>query len=253
MLNQLSMWQMVIDLSLVTSILVMAFRYAKSSKVQTLIPRIVELEGRVRNLLDETEERARQISEQLIRREQNISKNLSDIEKRQREFDLSLTDSDAMTKELSLMCESARREAAELERIVVEARSSVRTPTKSTHEEALEFIPAPRARYSDQARAPRAQSEKSVDQAQARTKQSEPATASVRTLQDSYRLAEQMLKEGRNTEEVSERTKLSLDGIERLAQMIEIEREERTEDRSRYATPRAAADPRLGALGMSRR
>jgi hypothetical protein len=203
--------------------------------------------------MDETEERARQISEQLIRREQNISKNLSDIEKRQREFDLSLADSDAMTKELSLMCESARREAAELERIVVEARSSVRTLSTPALKESSEFTPAPRARYSDQSRAPRADAEKTAAQNPARPSQDKHAAASVRTLQDSYRLAEQMLKEGRNTEEVSERTKLSLDGVERLAQMIEIEREERTEDRSRYATPRPAADPRLGALGMSRR
>jgi hypothetical protein len=77
--------------------------------------------------------------------------------------------------------------------------------------------------------------------------------SSVKTLQDTYRLAERMLKQGSKPQEVSDRTKLSLDGIERLAQMIEIEREEVSDNHARYGTPRPATDPRLGALGMSRR
>jgi hypothetical protein len=253
MLNQLSMWQMVIDLSLVTSILVMAFRFTKSSRAQALMPRLAELETRVLALMDDTEDRAQRISEQLIRREQGISRNVADIEKRQRDMELSLNDSDALAKELSLMCESARREAAELERLVVEVRESHRAASQATRAEHSEFVPASRARYSDRDRAPQTRSEQISEERPTPHQQSDMQNSSVKTLQDTYRLAERMLKQGSKPQEVSARTKLSLDGIERLAQMIEIEREEVSDNRARYGTPQPAADPRLGALGMSRR
>jgi hypothetical protein len=82
MLNHISIWQMVIDVCLVTSILVMAFRYAKSTRVHALLPRIVELEGRISVLMAETEGRAKHISEQLLRREQSLNRHISDLEKR---------------------------------------------------------------------------------------------------------------------------------------------------------------------------
>ena len=217
------------------------------------MPRLAELEARVIALMDDTEDRAQRFSEQLIRREQNISKGAADIEKRQREMELSLNDSDALAKELSLMCESARREAAELERLVIEARDSYRATSHSTRSEHSEFVPASRSRYSDRDRAPQARAEQLSEQRSSNTPQGEMQNSSVKTLQDTYRLAERMLKQGSKPQEVSARTKLSLDGIERLAQMIEIEREEVSDNRARYGTPQPAADPRLGALGMSRR
>ena len=253
MLNQLSIWQMVIDLSLVTSILVMAFRFTKSLRAQALMPRLAELEARVVTLMNDTEDRAQRISEQLIRREQNISRNVADIEKRQREMELSLNDSDTLAKELALMCESARREAAELERLVIEARDNNRVTTHATRSERSEFIPASRGRYSDHDRAPQTSAAEDNKPGPISTEPSDSRSSAVKTLQDSYRLAERMLKEGSKPKEVSDRTKLSLDGVERLAQMIEIEREEIKDNQARYGTPRPVADPRLGARGMSRR
>jgi hypothetical protein len=61
-----------------------------------------------------------------------------------------------------------------------------------------------------------------------------------------------MLKEGSKPKEVSDRTKLSLDGVERLAQMIEIEREEKKE-KEKTSFMRSQSDSRLGALGVPRR
>jgi hypothetical protein len=61
-----------------------------------------------------------------------------------------------------------------------------------------------------------------------------------------------MLKNGQNAQDVSRKTKLPFDRVERLAQMIEIEREEKVEKRRSSATE-VPRDPRLGALGLSRR
>jgi hypothetical protein len=61
-----------------------------------------------------------------------------------------------------------------------------------------------------------------------------------------------MLKSGRRPQEVSERTKLPFDGVQRLAQMIEIEREEQVE-KQKFDSIRTEQDSRLGALATSRR
>jgi len=268
MLNQISIWQMVIDACLVTSILVMAFRYAKTSRAHVLLPRIVELEGRISVLMAETEGRAQHISEQLLRREQNLSKYITDIERREKDVSATIGSGEALAKELSLLCESARREAAELERGVVEARSQrVVEPPRKTQESARGASSAARmypeeegsADVESQKFSTRGSSRRAAEWLDDATTQEEPkdnvrsSRSSVRSLHDSYRAAEEMLKQGRAAEEVSDRTSLPIEGVQRLAQMIEIEREERSEPTQRYHAGRNPSDPRLGALGMSRR
>lgn len=268
MLNQISIWQMVTDACLVTAILVMAFRYAKTSRAHVLLPRIVELEGRISTLMAETEERAQYISEQLLRREQNLSKHITDIERREKDMSTTIGSGEALAKELSLLCESARREAAELERGVVEARSqrvvepprrgqeSVRgsSSEESSYPSADDVAAIDSQRFSTRGASRRATEWFADAAVREESRESvRPNRSSVRSLQDSYRAAEEMLKQGRAAEEVSDRTSLPIEGVQRLAQMIEIEREERSEPTQRYQTGRSPSDPRLGALGVSRR
>lgn len=280
MLNQLgalnvSVWQMVVDLCLVTAILVMAFRFARSSRAHLLLPRIVELEGRIGLLMAETEGRAKHITEQLIRREQGIAKHVAEIERREKDIGLTLSEGESLAKELSLICEGTRREAVELERIVAEARAQgeyFRGATRD-RERASERRAASRSEDEDYNRgdsrqdlnegfvAERASSRKTQalersasSEGGSATQQGERSRGALKDLQASYRAAEGMLKEGRGTDEVSERTNIPLEGVERLAQMIEIERSDGDKGRSRYGVPvKSASDPRLGALGFSRR
>jgi hypothetical protein len=270
MLNHISIWQMVIDVCLVTSILVMAFRFVKSSPAQALLPRIVELEGRISVLMAETEGRAKHINDQLMRREQSLSRSLTDAERCQKDITIVLNDGEALSKELSLLCEGARREALELERAIAESRS-VRTPerTGSSQERGRaagrlrEFnsVVEVTQESTEEKRAfsTRSGSRRAAEWIEDVTAQEEQADlpkeqkSAVKSLQDSYRAAEQMLKSGSDAHEVSERTSLPIDGVQRLAQMIEIEREERSEEHSRYSTRKTDLDPRLGALGVSRR
>ena len=267
---------MVIDVCLVTSILVMAFRFAKSSRAQALLPRIVELEGRISVLMAETEGRAKHVSDQLMRREQSLSRSIADAERREKDISLALNDGEALSKELSLLCEGARREALELERAIAESRSARdHERTKGAHDrrrgESCQRELAPIADMDredldeDRVFSTRTGSRRATewmeeitapDERAARPKEQRspreqrPAATS---LQDSYRAAEQMLKSGSAAEDVSERTSLPIEGVQRLAQMIEIEREERGGEYVRYATRKPSSDPRLGALGVSRR
>lgn len=269
MFNHISIWQMVIDVCLVTSILVMAFRFAKSSRVHAALPRIVELEGRLSVLMAETESRAKHVNEQLMRREQSLSRSIAEAESCEKDISLVLNDGEALSKELSLLCESARREALELERAITDSRMARSSePTLNSYERRRDER---RMREREAAATVHDESEEKslfsarsdsrraaewIEDVTARVERDdrpkEPQSA-VKSLQESYRAAERMLKSGSAAEEVSERTNLPIEGVERLAQMIEIEREERGDMQARYPARKMSADPRLGALGLSRR
>jgi hypothetical protein len=276
MINQIATWQMVIDLCLVTSILVMAFRAIRSSRVQSLIPQMIDLEARVSKLVTEAEGVARHLNDQLLRREQNIHKYVTELEQREKEISLTVVESESLSKELSLMCEGARRESAELAQIISSA-SRVRTSGAAASEprmprRAEESRRTERLRTSEYSvdedehmfQEPRQFSSRGASrrasewleqedfQADPEPTPAASARSGVQTLQDLYHTAEEMLKSGRKPKEVSEKTKLPFEGVERLAQMIEIEREERKVEREKAAmTP--DRDSRLGALGVSRR
>ncbi len=269
MLNHISIWQMVIDVCLVTSILVMAFRFAKGSRAHAVLPRIVELEGRLSVLMAETESRAKHVNDQLMRREQNLSRSIADAERCEKDISLVVNEGEALSKELSLLSEGARREALELERAIAESRTARDSaPTVNAHDRLRD-----ERRYRQREAATAAHEEidekrlfssrndsrraaewiEDVTAREDRDDRPKEQKSGVKSLQESYRAAEQMLKSGSAAEEVSERTNIPIEGVERLAQMIEIEREERGDVHARYPSNKVNADPRLGALGLSRR
>jgi hypothetical protein len=263
------MWQMVIDLCLVTSILVMTFRMAKGSRIQALLPRVAELESRVIKLISEAETAARGVHDQLLRREQNLTRYLSELESKERQMSTVLVEGESLAKELSLMCETARREAEDLTATISEMprrrtetaqTSGKRAPERkrgyaAESEEVDEFQEDDMPQFSTRARSRRAtewlelEDESDLHMA---AKPSPSERSSVQRLNDLYQTAENMLKSGKKPKEVSERTKLPYEGVERLAQMIEIEREEKVE-RQRMNMTRSEQDARLGALAASRR
>jgi hypothetical protein len=178
----------------------------------------------------------------------------------------------ALTKELALLGESARREALELERLLAEVRQAreEQIPAKrGERRREYERLRDPRSIHGEQESESRAddymtsstrgESRRASEWLEKATSKDESGAgsndqpASFRTLKDSYLAAEEMLKMGRGATEVSERTSLPIEGVKRLAQMIEIERDERSDLTAKYSASRVNSDPRLGALGVSRR
>jgi hypothetical protein len=263
------MWQMAIDVCLVTSILVMSFRMAKSSRIQALLPRVAELEARVTKLITEAELAAKGVHDQLLRREQNISRYVSELEAKEKDMSSALNEGESLTKELSLMCETARREVHELASAISEVSrrradsfsaqepraTERRRSSPSELRETSEFEEDDRPQFSTRTRSRRASEwlEPTYDQQEEIAESStQVERSSVQRLHDLYQTAESMLKSGRKAKEVSERTKLPFEGVERLAQMIEIEREEKAE-KQKLDMARTERDSRLGALAASRR
>lgn len=265
-MNQLSMWQMVIDLGLVTSILLMAFNAARGSRSQSLIPQVAELEARVKKLIGEAEAAASGVHDQLIRREQNIQRYLSDVDQKEKALSATTLESESLTKELSLLCEAARREATELSQAVSDiarrrieeayvAEQTRREPprTRAFPSESDSDRRDERVQFSTRNQSRRASEWIDRDDSEAReTVASEAERSPLQKLNDLYHAAEEMLKSGREVREVSARTKIPVEGVERLAQMIEIEREE-TVDKKRGGAFQPGSDSRLGVLGGSRR
>lgn len=255
MINQISIWQMVVDLCLVTSILVMAFRYIKSSRVQALLPHAVEIEASLRRIISDAETAARHINEQLLRREQNIHKYVGDVERHEKQLSLSVVEAESLTKELSLICESARREAKEIATILRknEAPAESRAPEAPAmkHTVRAEAEPQEDVQFTTRIKSPRASEWTSFEEDETPPPAAKEISP-VQALQQLYGKAEILLKEGRKAEEVSRATKLPMEGVKRLAEMIEIEREEEQEQQ-RTRSRRTSADPRLGALSASRR
>ncbi len=296
MLNQLSLWQMMVDLGLITAILVMALRWMKGSRAQALLPQTLELEASLRNLIDEAEASGRQLNDQLLRRESNIQKYLTELEESERRITRSVIEGEEVSKRLEVAASAAQRNATQRN-----AAQSNATQSNTAQQErgdsykarayAVELddaeAPAPQAR-APQARATRSAAEAPAASAQQAPRRSAPVqrSASVQhssysnapkmisrppsaagnttqaykkaaqpsssELQQVYALAEQMLKQGVEFEQVAQRTKLPLDGVKMLSQMIEIERDEEL-TQELQAGQVIAGDPRLGALGTTRR
>ena len=130
-----------------------------------------------------------------------------------------------------------------------EARTAEAQPTKQAaqvDEERREDV-----QFTTRVKSPRASEWASFEEDSPSTPPAKE-TSPVQALQQLYGKAEMLLKEGRKAEEVSRATKLPMEGVKSLAEMIEIEREEEQEQ-ERARSRSASGDPRLGALGASRR
>ena len=275
-----------VDLGLITAILVMALRWMKGSRAQALLPQTLELEASLRNLIDEAEASGRQLNDQLLRRESNIQKYLTELEESERRITRSVIEGEEVSKRLEVAASAAQRNAAQSNAAQQERGDSYKARGYAVELDDAE-APAP------QARAPQARMTRSAPEASAATTQQAPrrsaplqSSASVQhssysnapkiisrppsaagnttqayqkaaqpsssELQQIYALAEQMLKQGAEFEQVAQRTKLPLDGVKMLSQMIEIERDEES-TQELQAGQVIAGDPRLGALGTTRR
>jgi hypothetical protein len=279
MINQISIWQMVVDLCLVTAILVMAFRSIKTSRVQAILPKALEIEATLRRAMLEAETTGRHVNDQLLRREQNIHKYVSELERHEKDLSLSISEAESLAKELSLSCETARREGKELQTSLIEAeafsaslaRSRPARATSSDTEVDDEQAIARRAAltpvrqvgqgtskeeisFSTKRQSPRATEwlDGSYEDLDDESVVEERTQSKIGGLKEVYDRAEMMIKQGKELDAIARATQLPMEGVKRLAQMIEIEREEEQE-RERMNPRKRQADPRLGALGATRR
>ncbi len=269
MTAQLPLWQMAVDLSLVAAVMTMAIRWMKGSRAQALLPQTLELEAALRNLIAEAEVAGRHLNDQLLRRETNIQKYLAELEESEKRMTRSVVEGEEVAKRIEGISAAAQTRLDEL----MASREGRPQSTRTSQSEAS--VSQPQARSTAQApdagmragrpaapQTARAESAAAAQGAASRNAAKPPARAaqpygdqskrSTTELQKVYAAAEKMIRDGVNVEQVSATTRIPLEGVKLLSQMIEVERTEEAESAERESRM-ASGDPRLGALGVTRR
>ena len=289
-MNQIQMWQLLVDIGLITSVLTMTVRAFKSSRLPSMLPKTRELEASLRGLIGDAETAGLQLNDQLLRREQNIQRALSEIQQSEARIAKAIAEAEALQSKLQqTRVETVRviqdlktgfERGVQVERSRIDEQSAamntapVQATTDYQHTPQTPGYQAPQPQSAPQSPAfveqsyARSPLQRSVEVATTTTASVPPNPASAgvtqsgrRTaqaqpsaaeLQKVYKSAEMMLKDGQTLESVATQMKLPVEGVRLLAQMIEIEREEDTRKQD-AVDPFAATDSRLGALGVIRR
>lgn len=281
-MNQIQMWQLLVDIGLITSVLTMTVRAFKSSRLPSMLPKTRELEASLRGLIGDAETAGLQLNDQLLRREQNIQRALSEIQQSEARISKAIAEAEALQHKLQqTRVETVRiiqdlkigfEQGVQSERARIEEQSLAPNPAQSeahrrhaaqaqTHQPATPQ-PSPQSRDFVEQSYSRSPLERSVEVTTTSTQQgsADPGSSSGRAtqtqpsaaeLQRIYKSAETMLKGGQSLESVATKMKLPVEGVRLLAQMIEVEREEDT--RKKEPEPFPGADSRLGALAAVRR
>lgn len=288
MINQLSLWQLAVDLGLITAVFTIAFRSIKASRAQALLPQTLELEAALKSLITDAELAGKHLNDQLLRRESAIQKYLTELEESERRITRSVMEGEEVGKRIESVSATAQarlnellaargpsaqrtRQAPAPETAAEDTASADSTPAQAPQRAAQELRaqprPAPERAAQQASRRPQAPQRAASAEASARevSRAATPAPAARSAsayakaaspegseVQKVYAAAEKMLREGVELERVAARTKLPLDGVKMLSQMIEVERVS-DEDSSQDSSSVMLGDPRLGALGVTRR
>ena len=280
-MNQIQMWQLLVDIGLITSVLTLTTRALKASRLPGMLPKTRELESSLRGLINEAEGAGAHLNDQLLRREQNIQKALSEIQQSEARIAQTIADAESLLRKLQLTRNETVRVISDLkhgfERGIQSELSRYESPAQATSaepqaERSHRVSPAPQSEIQEAADVsefvqhtyPQAGLQRSGDRQAAPQRQmpkelapqaaSNPDASSTKTsdLQRIYQSAEAMIKEGQGVETVASRMKIPIEGVRLLAQMIEIEREEDSRKQDPNAKL-ATTDSRLGALASIRR
>jgi hypothetical protein len=289
--GQLHVWQLGVDLCLVTAILLFSFRWMKSDRTQALLPRTMELESSLRALIQEADGAGRHLNDQLLRREQNLQKLLADIDALDQKIQRDVEAGEQRTIELRREQEKAHVVIDQVQEILREFKAQLQGDTvpqrqreydqreispqrgnssseryreshtgstSAPYREPVSQRPAQHEEYHRPIRrdpaAPQSRRAETGVPSQQRT-QIYRENMGHRELQQVYAAAETMLKEGRQLEQVSAQTRLPVEEIRLLSQMIEVERDEQVQKSTRGGrqSTQTSGDRRLGALGTIRR
>ena len=101
-MNQIQMWQLLVDIGLITSVLTMTTKAFKSSRLSSMLPKTRELESSLRTLIGDAEAAGLQLNDQLLRREQNIQKALSEIQQSEARIVKAIADAEALQGKLQV-------------------------------------------------------------------------------------------------------------------------------------------------------
>ena len=261
-MNQIQIWQLVIDLGLVASVLVMTVRAFKSSRLSTMLPQTRELEGSLRGLIGDAERAGQHLNEQLLHREQNIQRNLTSIQDAESRLSKMIAEAETLHQKLQATRVETSKVVQDLKSgleqgiLSEQARYDVSIAPQREAQSQLVQQPAPHKPAEDAresfGRSGHGRDSAAASQREHQTTQTIAEMAAGSNLKTIYEAAETMIKQGAAIEQVARQTRIPVEGVRLLAQMIEIEREEGSRKQDPFAKV-PTTDSRLGALGGIKR
>jgi len=266
-MNQIQIWQLVVDFGLVASVLVMTVRAFKSSQIPTILPQTRELEVSLRALIGDAERAGQHLNDQLLHRERAIQANLTSIQDTEARLTKMLSEAESLHQKLQVTRAETIRVVQDLkngleqgiqteqrrsEPVAPPPREAKQAPIEQTR--VTEDISSPafvHATYGENV-SPARQRVLAAAEREQKLANEATETSMGRDLKAVYATAETMIKQGAAIEQVARQTKIPVEGVRLLAEMIEIEREEDSRKQDPMAKV-ATSDSRLGALGGIRR
>lgn len=281
-MTQIMIWKLATDIGLVLSLMFFAYRFFRSRAPAVNIAELQELNSRLKAAVREADEAGRALSDQLQSRKQSLEKMLFDLETVEHRLNRSVTSAEEQKGSLEIVIKRATslaRESSsqstwdtaekrlprnELEMIVeepaapafatalnppVSEQSRINDWSKESAHNRVEVISPP-----IQSAPPKRPNpyialsevvEKEVDSSTA------PANVAA-SMEEIYTIAEKLLQTGRTLDEVAARTRLPIDELRMISQVIE--REKLIEDEiEEEVIPASNKDSRLGVLGGIKR
>jgi len=264
-MNQIQIWQLVVDLGLVASVLAMTARAFKSSQIPSMLPQTRELEASLRALIGDAERAGQHLNDQLLHRERTIQSNLTSIQETEARMTKILADAEVLHQKLQATKAETIRVVQDLrsglEQGIQSEQGRVAQPAPPRREPPAAPIEQPKVPETDttftrstygEGVSPARQRALAAAEREQKSPPDKGESAIGQDLRSVYAAAETMIKQGAAIEQVARQTKIPVEGVRLLAEMIEVEREEDSRKQDPLAKV-ATTDSRLGALGGIRR
>ena len=270
-MSHLELWTLLSDILLFFALGYLCFQFVRSPKLNAASRQMRKLEGALRSLIKDADSAGRTLNDQLMRRQQALERLLIDaqlVEQRIEEGVRRPAQSAAEPAPVSTprQSSSAAKRPAEPESFVRPPAPEV-TVTEPEQEPARSFgrvniygepieEPAPAtAKAEAPGRAMRRAMQTYSPLAAKIEKQFEanPAPAAKAAIEDIYAQAEEMLRAGNDLAVVAGRTKLPIQEVRALSQMLIGEEAVRGKSASASKAEIQDADPRLGVMATMKR
>lgn len=272
---QIMLWKLGSDIALVLSLIYFAYRFFKSRGPAVNIEELQDLNNRLKAAVREADEAGRALSDQLLTRKQSLEKMLFELETVEHRLNKVVTSAEEQKSSLDIAIRRAVASAAQEKTFIVDipqpiAVASQVSKVKEPHNRVEVILEEPAPPSFESSFGVEVTQKQNSNMAPPRNnpyvalsnvvekevqKKVEPSIAA--TMEEIYTIAENLLQTGRTLEEVAARTRLPVDEVRMISQLLErehlISRSSENEEKDEEHLPASSEDRRLGVLAGIKR
>ncbi len=274
-MSHIELWTLLSDILLFCALGYLCFQFVRSPRLNAASRQLRELEGALRTLIKDADTAGRTLNDQLMRRQQALERLLIDAQLAEQRIEEGTRRPATSASEYAVPAHRGpapgpRQEeepdsfartapAAAASRVTVDPASEESTVSFGNVNIYGEPIAPPRAQPTKAAEVPgramrRAMQSYSPLAAQIEKQvEARPAPAAKAAIEEIYAQAEEMLRAGNDLAVVAGRTKLPIQEVRALSQMIIGEKAVKSDQPQTIELQPEQADPRLGVMATMKR